>query len=136
MSSDNQRKHSRLSLAFKAEIVLSAGGRYLGQTSNISFSGALFVIDGFDCDECVLGQRGDAKVYLQQEPEVIAITFVAQVSRLTDEGFAVRFIATDLNSYEHFKQVMLFNCPDPDVLLEELDGAPGLDVHRYETAGQ
>lgn len=117
-----RRKHLRLALRFPA-IFSVLGMSWSAQTRNISFGGVFLELS--PSPQVTPGDACRVQITLAQG---LRIEVSAAVCRIEAEGLSVRFLSTDLASYEHFKAVMVFNCADPDRLLEELAEHPGLTV--------
>lgn len=127
----NQRKHSRLRLQLSAFLRLPDGREVRGQTRNISFGGAALTLDeafpGTLDDRVTLGLLLD-----QGAPPVIA-SIICDVRRLPEtHQVCVQYVATDLESYDHVRNIMLFNADNPDLLLEELTKHPGLAIQHCD----
>lgn len=119
---EERRKHQRLALQLPATLVVPDGG-YPAQTRDISFGGAF--VQAHRLPEVAIGEP--CRVIIELADGVL-IEVRGTVCRIEIDGMSVQFTATDVASYEHLKAVMLFNCPDPDRLLEELSRHPGLSV--------
>lgn len=119
------RKHTRLPLELTAEIKASNGEVYKGGTKNISFGGAFFKIS--DLAKLKQGERCNFSIILQEEVERLSIDFNSEVVHVQSSGIGLRFISINgADAYNHFKNLMTMNSPDPDKLLEELDLHPGI----------
>ena len=120
-----QRKHTRLPLELTAEIKLSNGAIFKGVTKNISFGGIFFKISGLT--ELKQGDHCTFSIILQEEVERLSIDFNSEVIHIQRSGIGLRFISINgADSYNHFKNLMVMNSPDPDRLLEELELHPGI----------
>ena len=119
------RKHTRLPLELTAEIKLSNGVVYKGETKNISFGGIFFKTS--DSTEIKQGERCNFSIILQEEIGRLAIDFDCEVIHIQSSGIGLRLISINgADAYNHFKNLMVMNSPDPDKLLEELELHPGL----------
>ncbi|CAN2041437.1 PilZ domain-containing protein [Candidatus Magnetomoraceae bacterium gMMP-15] len=119
------RKHTRLPLELPAEIKLSNGAIYKGGIKNISFGGVF--LDMPDLTELKQGNKCKLSVILQEELKRLSIDFDCEVIHVQSSGIGLRFIAINgTEAYNHFKNLMVMNSPDPDQLLEELERHPGL----------
>lgn len=123
-----RRKNTRLSLNLEAELVLSSNITCHGKIRNISFSGIYMPF--VNVSEISPGDSGVLKLFLDSQPGKSMITFACEVVRIDESGVGVKFINVDVEGYEKFKNLMLYNSPDPDKLLAELKKNPGLDIFK------
>lgn len=117
-----RRRHLRLALRFPAVFVLR-NEIWPAHTRNISFGGTY--LDITEVPALAAGEACRVQIALA---EGMRIELQGEVCRVDELGLSVRFICTDLTSYEHLKAVMLLNCSDPDRLLQELKQSPGLTI--------
>ena len=121
---ENRRKNSRIDIKIDTEIVLQEGGVYSGQTRNISFGGMMVELN--ENPQFETNAECRATLVLQKENR-ITIEFVCYVKYLKENQVGMKFIEIDgVGSYEHFKNMMIGNCPDPDELVRELEKSPGI----------
>jgi len=112
----------RLALRFPA-ILVRRNESWPARTRNISFGGVYLEIT--EAPEIAAGEACRVQIALA---EGVRIEVNGEVCRVDEQGLSVRFISTDLASYEHLKAVMVLNCGDPDRLLRELGLHPGLNI--------
>jgi hypothetical protein len=123
----DRRKHTRISLGLESELQLSDNVSYAGKIKNISFSGVfMYCVNSTDIP---IGGTGLLKLFLQSGPHRNVINFRCEVVRTDESGAGIKFISTDVNGYQQFKNLMLYNSTDPDTLLAELEKNPGLDIY-------
>lgn len=122
-----QRKHTRLTIKKSCEIRLKSGKRLKGETKNISFGGALAKLS--EVESVPKGENCKLFLLLQEGKEGVVIEFSCRIVHLSRKGVGLKFLRIDSDSYLHFKNLMVFNCDDPDKLLLELDQNPGLDLY-------
>jgi c-di-GMP-binding flagellar brake protein YcgR len=120
-----RRKNSRNSLKQNSELALTEKTVYKGATKNISFSGVFMYCP--DAQNIPIGETGFFKIFIKSEEETKTISFMCQVIRTDDKGVGLKFIDIDLEGYQKFKNLMLYNSSDPDALLAELEKHPGID---------
>lgn len=123
--SSERRKHTRLPLKMKAELIFEDGSTFQGQTSDISFGGA------FLCCQPAMpspsqGSNGVLKIIFQSGLSDDVIKIECFHVRSDNKGIAVQFTAIDITAYNTFEKMMIYNAPDPEILSEELDKNPGL----------
>ncbi|MBI5663862.1 MAG: PilZ domain-containing protein [Nitrospirae bacterium] len=126
----DRRKHTRVSLQLEAELRLDSGITVTGKIKNISFSGVF--INCVDPTSIPVGNDGSLKIFLQAVPHANVITFRCQVVRTDESGAGIRFINIDVEGYHQFKNLMIYNSTDPDILLAELEKNPGLDIYKSD----
>lgn len=123
-----RRKNSRISLKHNSELTLSEKTVIAGATKNISFSGAYMYCP--NAKSIPTGETGFFRIVIKSQQETVTINFMCQVIRTDEEGVGLKFINIDLEGYERFKKLMLYNSPDPDKLLTEIDKSPGLEIRK------
>jgi len=104
------------------------GDLCLGNTINVSFGGIL--ADFPDAPHVTIGDNCRISILLNEEgPGRVAIELECQVMRQEEGklGFQfMKFTTMDLESFIHFKNLMLLNSPDPEIILRELEVNPGI----------
>ncbi len=124
----DRRKHTRVSLKLDAELQLDDSVTVTGKLKNISFSGVfMYCVNPTNIQ---VGMTGLLKIFLKTDPHINIIYFRCQVVRTTESGAGIRFINTDVEGYQQFKNLMIYNSTDPDTLLDELKKHPGLDIYK------
>jgi hypothetical protein len=124
----NRRIHTRLALQLDAEVEVDGTVVARGFTRNISFGGVC--VDCAPASLLVVQKICILRMLLTDGPEPATITISAEVVRTEGNCFSLRFRATDPDSFNHFKNIMVFNADDPDALLAELERSPGLQVKK------
>ena len=120
-----RRKYTRLPLELAAEIRLPGGTVVKGRTNNISFGGIFF--QSSDLTGFKPGDRCFLSIILQEDGERLSIDFNCEVIHLQGTGTGLGFISIDgADAYNHFRNLMVMNSPEPDKLLEELELHPGI----------
>ncbi len=121
------RQHMRLELCFPVEATLPDGSVFRGETKNISFGGVLLHFK--EAPALNKGDRCLLSIILHQGENPITIDFETELRHASPNGMGMQFIgfhSGQLDSYRHFKNVMVINSPDPDRLLDELHNNPCL----------
>ncbi len=120
------RKHTRILLEIEAQIRFPDGKTFNGATKNISFGGCYF-----NCNELV-GQRKKGSCLVELIPHAdasgIAISIKSTILRLDGDGAGIKFHSIDIHDYHHFRNIMTYNSPDPNAIMDELEKNPGLIV--------
>jgi c-di-GMP-binding flagellar brake protein YcgR len=125
MNSRERRKHTRISINMNAE--LQAGNEiYRGKVKNISFSGGFIYCA--DAANLIIGETCSLKLILQPEPHTNIVAFQCKIIRTDATGVGIKLTRVDMDGYQKFKNLMVYNTPDPDSLLDELNKYPGLEI--------
>ncbi|HQP48535.1 MAG TPA: PilZ domain-containing protein [Spirochaetota bacterium] len=115
----NKRRHARLPLRLSAAIHLTDGSTYQGTTENTSFSGLLLKCKNPDILE--KGDPCDVELLLDSKT-TLKVRFECIVIRVEKNRIALQFSAHDDKDYfEHYKNLMLLNSPDPEAFLREIN---------------
>ncbi len=111
---DDRRHNARV--AFNATVDLDFTGRkYNGcETENLSTKGVLVL----GITDRALGDTGAIALHLSGTSHDISLTMRGEVVRLEDKGIGIRFTEIDLDSYTHLRNIIYYNCADPDSLAE------------------
>lgn len=126
-ASSEKRKHTRLPVAVKAEIQLENGKICPGVTKNISFSGILAEIQ--KAEEVREGDLCNLTIFLADGQKGPAIEFECKVVHKEKSNLGFKYIAIiDVESYMHFKNLMVSNSNEPEMLIQELKQNPGIIV--------
>ena len=125
----NDRKHTRLSIQISAEIRMDDGTIFEGTTRNMSFGGAFVDIETVP-ENVQLGTHCELRLKLGASEQPLNVPVKSKLVRTTTEGLGVEFLATTIEGYWHFKNLMVYNSPESDQLLQELETHPGLTVRN------
>ncbi|MBN1696448.1 MAG: PilZ domain-containing protein [Spirochaetales bacterium] len=124
-----KRKNSRIPICLDIDVTLPSGGRYTGRTVNISFGGFLATIDKFP--PCDRGDECDCEIILQAGTKRIPLRFRCTIIHRQKRRTGFQFLyIIGLDSYTHFKNLMILNCEKPEELLNELEEHPGLSIEN------
>ncbi|MCU0821797.1 MAG: PilZ domain-containing protein [Spirochaetes bacterium] len=125
--SNEKRKYTRLPIEIKAEVQLEDGKILPGITKNISFSGILAKIE--KAEEIREGDLVNLTIFLLDGQKDPAIEFECKVIRRDKADVGFKYIAIiDVESYTHFKNLMVSNSREPELLISELKQTPGIIV--------
>lgn len=119
-----RRRNQRLRIHLRGELDDLRGHLYPLETNNLSFTGALL-----HPAERVRLKRGcccDLHLFLDPENRECHLDLRVEVVGMWGNEVAVRLLATDLDGYVHFKNLMINRSPAPDQLLDELEDDPVL----------
>ena len=122
-----KRHHVRVTLELPA-FIETADGRFNAATRDLSFGG-IYITCREEPTELYMGAELMLGLVLQEEPQLVA-RILARAVRFDQDGthlgIGLRLVSADLESYEHFKNVIIANSPDPDRVQRELEENPGL----------
>jgi hypothetical protein len=122
MSEGNNREFSRVPLPVSAAFALVSGETIEGTAHDISMNG-VFIETSRGAS---VGEEGQLTLTFEPKYEPIVITGHGRVIRVTDEGVGVQILEIELEGYEHLRNLILYNAPDPEAVMSELDGHLGL----------
>jgi hypothetical protein len=126
-SEKDKRKHTRLRVQFVAEYSLDGKKLFSGKTRDISFSGVYMYCR--NAGEASVGANGRLKIILQAGGKGNSIDIAGQIVRIDGEGIGIKLLSINMDDYQKFRNLMLYNNPHPDILIEELKKDPGLDIN-------
>jgi hypothetical protein len=124
----NRRKHTRLPLSFASEFFVGNKKIFSGKTKDISFGGVFMSCRNATNE--MIGFDGRLRIILQAGTENEVVELTGRIVRATGEGIGIQFISIGAEDYQRFRNVMLYNNPNPDILLKELKKHPGIDIAR------
>lgn len=124
----DNRKNMRLPITVKCIIRKSGDTGSGGETRNISFGGIQAVLR--ENNSLKPGDLCDIDLFLD-DAESVKMSFECRVIHSGLHEVGLSFISIDgIDSYDHFKNMMLFNSPDQELLIAELKMNPGLIVQK------
>ncbi|MDA8418791.1 MAG: PilZ domain-containing protein [Desulfobacteraceae bacterium] len=111
-----RRKNTRVAFQATADVTF-AGQSYQGcETENLSVKGvAVLGITGH-----AVGETCDLALALSGSSSELRLTMRGKVVRVEENGVALNFIETDLESFYHLKNIIYYNSQDPDAIEQEL----------------
>lgn len=122
-SSMNQREFTRVRTSIPIDCVIPGGAAIAGSTRDVSLNGC-FVPCHTPPPE---GTRCIATLHVDGRGGAIRIGANAEIIRIRPEGFALHFHELlELDSYEHLRNLVLFNAEDPNQAETEFDSHLGL----------
>ena len=126
----NNRKHTRIGLEIKASVTTGVDSNFVGTTKNMSFGGAFISVDSISEGQIPIGADCELELQLGASDKPLRVPIQSRVARTTSEGIAVEFCSTTIEGYWHFKNLMVYNSPEAEVLLAELELNPGLIIQK------
>jgi c-di-GMP-binding flagellar brake protein YcgR len=121
---EERRKYERIEISIPIKVKFREGKVCEGKSINISFGGLYAVFD--QSISCHGGEKCNISLMLEGE-DGIPIDFKGKVNHIEEKRTGFTFLCIQgLDCYEHFKNLMVANSKDPDMLLKELAEQPGL----------
>ena len=130
VTDSNNRKHTRVAVHVTAEIYMEAGAVLKGTTRNMSFGGAFINIDMDDSDTPEIGEKCELHLKLGSSEAPLTVPVKCKLARANSDGLGIEFLSTTIEGYWHFKNLMVYNSPESDRLLQELETHPGLSIKK------
>jgi hypothetical protein len=119
----NQREFTRVRTSIPIDCTITGGAVIAGSTKDVSLNGC-FIPSTSPPEE---GTRCTAVLHVDGRGGAIQISANAEVIRIRSEGFALHFHELlELDSYEHLRNLILFNAEDPNQAETEFDSHLGL----------
>jgi hypothetical protein len=122
----NRRVFSRVPVKFAIEILSVQKSIHSTETLNVSMNG-LFVKTS---ERLPVGSECRVILYLDEPGGEVRIEAKARVVRASADGLAVEFQETELESYQHLRNLVMMNSADVAQTEKELDDHIGLKRQR------
>jgi len=122
------RKHQRLPIEVRVRLQLTDQTEFLGETINLSFSGAYVKLDS--TENLPTDANCTLTLILQDGHEPTLVKFKAKIIHIRSEGVGLQFKAIFAEDYNEFVYLMVNNSPDPDGLLAEVAQHPGIKMQN------
>lgn len=119
---DNRREFTRVPIRVSAEVRCQSGGVLKGFASDLSLNGLFLGGAG----HVPVGTRCDVQLSLDGGGEIMTIEAVGQITRSGVDGVAVTFDQIEADSFDHLRNLVLYNSPDPDRVSDEFLGHLGI----------
>jgi hypothetical protein len=126
----NNRKHTRVAVHVTAEIYMEAGAVLKGTTRNMSFGGAFININIDENATPSIGEKCELHLKLGSSEAPLTVPVKCKLARTNADGLGIEFLSTTIEGYWHFKNLMVYNSPESDRLLQELETHPGLSIKK------
>jgi len=120
--SDNRREFTRIPIRVNAELRCAPDTVLVGSASDLSLNG-LFLSNA---QGVPVGTRCDVRLSLEGGAEVMTIDAQGSITRSGMDGVAVTFDQIDADSFEHLRNLVFYNSPDPDRVSDEFLGHLGI----------
>lgn len=119
----NQREFTRVRTSIPIDCTGTDGLILAGSTKDVSLNGCFVPSATPPAD----GVRCTVTLYIDGRGGAIQVKANAEVIRTRNEGFALHFHELlELDSYEHLRNLILFNAEDPNQAETEFDSHLGL----------
>lgn len=125
MEASNQREFTRIPVQVRAHVQGGGCNIVNSATQNLSLKGVLVTCaealpEGTECQITLL--LGDGEIEIEAEGTVV---------HRYPEGIALQFTRIlGLESFEHLRNLLLYNAPDPNQVESEFEASTG--IHRKE----
>jgi hypothetical protein len=103
---------------FETQVTLKAGASEIISNVNskdISLKGMYVRSD----KRLPIGTACDIQILLTGTTQQLTINLKGRIIRLDDTGLGLHFDSIDVNSFNHLKNLLMYNAPDPDAIEEE-----------------
>lgn len=114
----NTRKFSRVRFRVSATITASER-QFKGNVENLSMNGMLLVTG----ERLEVGEPVEITIALTGSDPEISVCFNGKVCRITESGLGFTFEKIELDSYTHLKNIISYNMPDSEKVMEEIYSA-------------
>jgi hypothetical protein len=119
----NQREFTRVRTSIPVDCVCADGSPHSGSTKDVSLNGCFIPSDSPPAE----GTTCTATLYIDGRDGVIRVGANAEVISHRQGGFALHFHELlELDSYEHLRNLVLYNAEDPNQAECEFDSHLGL----------
>jgi len=117
----NRRKNVRVHFVTKTSLTFADKTFSDLETKDLCIRG-MFVVGA---PGVTAGELCTVTVVLSGATTELTVKTKGEVVRVDEDGIAVRFLETDLDSFFHLKNIVYFNTDDPDQVMDEV--LTGLD---------
>ncbi|MBK8230796.1 MAG: PilZ domain-containing protein [Candidatus Eisenbacteria bacterium] len=118
----NRREFQRVALDLEAELQLTPETRVMGRTRDVSMKGFFL-----RCAERPdLGAPCSATVHFAGPESQLKVRAYGRIARTEPHGVGIEFTALESESFEHLKNLVVYNTPDPAGALAELAAHIGI----------
>jgi hypothetical protein len=115
------REFTRCPTAMEVEIAMGERS-VVGSTRDVSLNGIYL----YGERQFPAGTRCRVTLFVGGRESDVRVEASGHVARVDAQGMAVHFDEVSLDGYQHLKQLVLLNAPDPDQVAEEIDQHVGL----------
>jgi len=120
---DDKREFSRTVIRVAAEMKCGRETLRCDQTRDLSMNGMFFPT----LESLPVGRQCRVVLYLAEAENPVKIQLKARVVRVEDDGIAIEFTEIQgQESYEHLRNLVLYNSSDPDRIEREFQAHVGL----------
>lgn len=116
-------QRGRIRAKYDTTISITNGKETISTTStcDISLNG-IFILTK---KRFALHDKCDLTLTLNSKVANLTLRLKCEVIRETNEGFAVTFEEMDIETYQHLKNIVLYNSDDPEAFLKQCQERPG-----------
>jgi Tfp pilus assembly protein PilZ len=116
-------KRGRIRSNYDTTVALLFGEKTISSkhTKDISLNGLFVLTD----HQVKIGDECKVIITLNSQVADLTLRLNAHVTRTTAEGIALTFKEMDIETYQHLKNIVLYNSDDPEAFLEQCQQRPG-----------
>lgn len=118
----NRREFTRVPLDLEAEIQLGPKTAVTGRTRDLSLKGVFLRC----AERPALGETCTATVHFAGRNSDYRVKATGRVARTEPSGIGIEFLSLEAESYEHLKNLVYYNTPDPAGVQREFASHIGL----------
>lgn len=119
----NQREFTRVRTTIPIDCAVPGGRTMIGTTRDVSLCGCFVA----STETPASGDRLGVTLHIDGRGGAIRVLASAEVVRCLPGGFAVQFLELlEVDSYEHLRNLVLYNAEDPNQAETEFDSHLGL----------
>lgn len=119
----NQREFTRVRTTIPIDCVVQGGGNVSGSTRDVSLNGCFVACEHPLPDDA----RCLVTMHIDGRGGAVRVLANAEVIRSRAGGFALHFLELlEVDSYEHLRNLILYNAEDPNQAEQEFDSHLGL----------
>jgi predicted protein tyrosine phosphatase len=122
MKKGNSREFSRVPLPVRARFKLAGGETLEGKAHDVSMNGVFIET----AQTAAKDAKGQLTLIFEPNGESILIHGHGRVTRSSEQGIGIQIDEMELEGYEHLRNLILYNAPDPEAVVSELDEHLGL----------
>ena len=122
MQEDNRRAFTRIEIGLPVDLQME-GGRVLHcLTRDLSYRGVFLITN----ESFAPGTPADLTVWLGRRGSGLGLRIFGTVTRQTPSGVGVQIEEIAYEAFEHLRQLVAYNAPDPSVVDQEINRDLGL----------
>lgn len=115
--SKERRKKTRV--RFETEVILRSKTSEIKSNVNskdISLKGMYVRTE----EKMPIGTNLDIRIILTGSTDNLFISLKGRITRQDESGLGIHFDSVDVDSFQHLKNLLIYNAPDPDAIEQEI----------------